>query len=85
MQMIYGKTQEAWSLHSFTLRQRGSLISVQSDFYICPARGEIETRLDQSFWASQKKQENDITAPEVIFKRFNLEKGIMMEIVLYDF
>lgn len=70
---------------SFKLRQRGSLISVLSDFYISPARDEVETRSDQSFWAFQKKQKNNINTLEVILKPFNLEKGIMVEIVLYDF
>lgn len=72
-------------LPSFTLRQRGSLISVQSNFYICPARDKVETRPDESFRAFQKKQENNITTLEVIFTPFNLEKGIMLEIALYDF
>lgn len=84
MQMIYRTTQKVWSLHSFTLKQRESLISVQSDFYTCLARDEVETRWDQSFWAFQKKQENGITTVKVIFKPFNLGKGIMVEIVLYD-
>lgn len=49
---------------------------------MCPARDEVKTRSDQSFWAFQKKQENGITTVEVIFKLFNLGK---VERALHDF
>lgn len=86
MWVIYGATQKSMKFAFFYIKaERNSDFCTVWFLYICPAGDEVETRSDQSFWASQKKQENGITTLEVIFKPFNLEKVIMMETVLYDF
>lgn len=51
--------------------------------YVCHTRDEVEARSEQ--WAFQKEWKENIFTLKVIFKPFNSERGIMMEIVLDDF
>lgn len=51
--------------------------------YVCHAGDEVEKKSEQQVF--QKEQKEDTATLKVIFKPFNLEKGIKMEIVLNDF